>query len=96
MVRTQIQLPDNLYKEIKRIADERELSLAELARRGLEYMVSISLPARESRKNKWTLPDSIDLGGAPVATEKDWRELANETAAIPVKKKIRSGKNAVV
>ena len=31
MVRTQIQLPDYLYKEVKRIAEERELSLAELA-----------------------------------------------------------------
>ena len=96
MVRTQIQLPDYLYKEVKRIADERELSLAELAKRGLEYMVSISLPAREGRKSKWELPGSINLGGPPLAAEKEWRELANETTAIPVKKKNRSGKNAVV
>ena len=69
MVRTQIQLPDYLYKEVKRIAEERELSLAELARRGLEYVVSVSLPIRDSRKGKWTIPDSINLGGAPLVPE---------------------------
>ncbi len=93
MVRTQIQLPDYLYKEVKRIAGERELSLAELARRGLEYVVSISLPVRESRKSKWVLPPIIDLGGQPLAPEREWRELANEMAVNPVKRKKRSGKN---
>jgi predicted DNA-binding ribbon-helix-helix protein len=30
MIRTQIQLPDALYREVKRVAAEREMSLAEL------------------------------------------------------------------
>lgn len=90
MVRTQIQIPDYLYKEVKRIAVERELSLAELARRGLEYVVSVSLPVRESRKGKWELPASINLGGTPLVPEREWRVLANESAIIPVKKKKRT------
>ena len=93
MVRTQIQLPDYLYKEVKRIAEERELSLAELARRGLEYVVSVSLPVRDSRKGKWVIPDPINLGGVPLAPETEWRALANEAAPMPVRKeKRRRGK----
>jgi hypothetical protein len=38
MVKTQVQIPDDLYKRAKEIAKEREMSLAEVMRRGLEYM----------------------------------------------------------
>jgi hypothetical protein len=39
MVRTQIQLPDALYERAKQFAADREMSLAELARRGLELLL---------------------------------------------------------
>ena len=39
MVRTQIQLPEPLYREIKRIACAQEWSIAEVIRRGAEAMV---------------------------------------------------------
>ncbi|HCE44624.1 MAG TPA: antitoxin [Lentisphaeria bacterium] len=89
MVRTQIQLPEHLYREVKKIASERELSLAELTRRGLEYVVSVYLPKEGSKTEKWMLPESIDLGGAPLVSESDWRELANESMPAHVK---RTGK----
>ena len=38
MVKTQVQIPDWLYQRAKQIAREREISLAEVMRRGLEYM----------------------------------------------------------
>ena len=38
MVKTQVQIPDDLYRRAKQIAEEREISLAEVMRRGLEYM----------------------------------------------------------
>lgn len=38
MVKTQVQIPDSLYQRAKQIAREREMSLAEVMRRGLEYM----------------------------------------------------------
>jgi hypothetical protein len=40
MTRTQIQLPDELYQRAKAFAAQRELSLAEVTRRGLELFLS--------------------------------------------------------
>jgi len=39
MIRTQIQLPEPLYREIKRIARDQDWSLAEVIRRGAEAVV---------------------------------------------------------
>ena len=39
MTRTQIQLPDELYQRAKAFAAQRELSLAEVTRRGLELFL---------------------------------------------------------
>ena len=41
MVRTQIQLPDDLYARAKKLCESREISLAEMARRGIEYILSV-------------------------------------------------------
>jgi len=38
MVKTQVQIPEALYERAKEIARQREMSLAEVMRRGLEYM----------------------------------------------------------
>jgi hypothetical protein len=84
MVRTQIQLPDHLYREVKTIAEQRELSFAELTRRGLEYVVRVYQPLGDSPVSaKWRLPDPIDFGGAPLVSEENWREVANESYEIP-------------
>ncbi|GAB4117170.1 MAG: antitoxin [Wenzhouxiangellaceae bacterium] len=74
MIRTQIQLPDELYREAKRIAAEQEISLAEVLRRGLEHMQRIYPPRPDQRP--WRPPAPISLG-AFQAPEDDWRELAN-------------------
>ena len=39
MVRTQIQLPEPLYREIKKIALQQDWSIAEVIRRGAENVV---------------------------------------------------------
>jgi|APFre7841882724_1041349.scaffolds.fasta_scaffold06917_3 hypothetical protein len=36
MIKTQIRLPDDLNREAKRVAREREISLAEVVRRWVE------------------------------------------------------------
>jgi|LauGreDrversion4_2_1035121.scaffolds.fasta_scaffold1237385_1 hypothetical protein len=54
MIKTQIQLPDELYHRAKAIAKEREWSLAEVVRRGLEHMAR-AYPLRASDQ-KWKLP----------------------------------------
>ena len=54
MIKTQVQLPDELYYKAKAIAEQREWSLAEVVRRGLEYM-ALTYPVRASAK-QWVLP----------------------------------------
>ena len=44
MIKTQVQIPDGLYRKAKQIAKEREWSLAEVMRRGLEYMTNACPP----------------------------------------------------
>ena len=81
MVRTQIQLPDALYAQAKRVAERQEMSLAELVRRGLEHMTRV-YRADESPGPEWTLPEPLALGEflAPV---EDWRVLAGAAGAEP-------------
>ena len=75
MTRTQIQLPDALYTEAKRIAKRHEISLAELVRRGLEHIVRL-YPPDEKANDGWALPAPLALGDF-LAPAEDWRELAN-------------------
>ncbi len=49
MVKTQVQIPDSLYRRAKQIAQEREISLAEVMRRGLEYMSQTHPPLGEGQ-----------------------------------------------
>jgi hypothetical protein len=76
MIKTQVQIPDDLYREAKRVASEREISLAEVMRRGLEYIVRAYPPLQKDPRG-WTPPTPRKLGGfrAPVS---QWRELAND------------------
>jgi hypothetical protein len=76
MIRTQVQLPDELYRDAKRVAEEHEVTLAEVVRRGLEHMIRI-YPPREQAAGGWRLPEPRSLGRFH-APEDRWRELANE------------------
>lgn len=76
MVRTQVQLPDDVYREAKRIAAEREISLAEVVRRGLEHMARI-YPATRKAAGEWKLPAAQRLGEFQAPAE-EWRDLAND------------------
>jgi hypothetical protein len=42
MIETRLQIPDDLYREAERVAGEREITLGEVVRRGLEYIVRVS------------------------------------------------------
>jgi len=72
MTRTQIQLPDELYNRAKRLAAKMEISLAEVTRRGLEYMLSVSCEEDNSAKT-WELPRARSLGGRDPFADPDWR-----------------------
>ena len=64
MTRTQIQLPDELYQRAKAFAAQRELSLAEVTRRGLELFLD-RFPSSEPSHSAWQLP-RVDAGGIKV------------------------------
>ena len=79
MVRTQIQLPDELYQRAKQFAAERELSLAEITRRGLEIFLS-RFPASVSPSAAWQLP-SVDGGGIKLPL-RQLRDVATDDEAL--------------
>lgn len=50
MTRTQIQLPDDTFARAEQVCAAREISLAELARRGIEYILSVYAPAADAQR----------------------------------------------
>ena len=78
MVRTQIQLSDALYDEAKRVAREREMSLAEVVRRGVEYITRVYPPVTDNEP--WSPPAPSDLGPFKAPPE-DWRLIVNDPAS---------------
>ncbi len=78
MIRTQIQLPDALYREAKRVAEEREISFAEVVRRGIEYITRV-YPSTDTAEEPWSLPTPRRLGSF-VAPVEEWRLMAEERA----------------
>lgn len=61
MTRTQVLLPDEIYQRARRQAEAREISLAELTRRGLELILEQYAPA-EAVRQQWTLPVVQGMG----------------------------------
>ena len=59
MVRTQIQLPDPLYHEIKRIAQEQDWSIAEVLRRGAEAVLRAYPTHKQKKTSLWKLPPPL-------------------------------------
>ena len=84
MVKTQIQIPDDLYRRVKRLAEAQEWSLAETLRRGAELLLVTRPTPSEFRSSAWKLgpPAHTKLKRNPFA-DPDWREHANfSTAAM--------------
>jgi hypothetical protein len=54
MIKTQVQLPDELCRTAKAIAAQREWSLAEVIRRGLEHMATAYSVSKTA--SPWKLP----------------------------------------
>jgi hypothetical protein len=79
MVRTQIQLPDELYQRAKTFAAQRELSVAEITRRGLELFLD-RFPSTEPAQSHWKLP-CVDAGGIKVPLESFRDIVADEESS---------------
>lgn len=61
MTRTQIQLPDETYARAKKLCKAREIPFAELARRGIEYILSVYAPESDANRD-WQPPKPRNLG----------------------------------
>ncbi len=62
MIRTQIQLPDEIFAKAKKLCESREISMAELARRGIEYILSVYAQNPGGQQNDWQPPKPRRLG----------------------------------
>ena len=79
MIKTQVQIPNELFEKAKQVAASKEWSFAEIVRRGLEQMV-LRFPNGAARQSAgtWRLPSAVDLGlSADPFADPDWREIAN-------------------
>ena len=90
MTKTQVQIPDHLYEEAKRIARDYEMSLAEVFRRGLEKMLPY-YPPRDippAKGKGWNLPMPQRRGAADLDA-RQLRDLArqDELSSIPARKR---------
>ncbi len=72
MTRTQIQLPDDVFAKAKKVCEAREISMAELARRGIEYILSV-YAQDPGAVDDWQLPQPRNLG---------WRGLSHEEIKV--------------
>lgn len=66
MTKTQIQLPEDLYNRVKDFAREREWSLAETFRRGVEELLR-HYPAKPTAAGDWHPPKGQNLGCKPMS-----------------------------
>lgn len=65
MTRTQIQLPDPLFKRLRSIAKAKDISLAEIVRREMEKYVE-TFPEDLEPKKPWKFPVLPGSGGHKV------------------------------
>ena len=79
MIRTQIQLPDEMFQRVKVLADAQEWSMAEAVRRALEGLLAVYGGARVP-SSEWSMP-VLDLGVRLIADDESLRGLANERGA---------------
>ena len=61
MIRAQIQLPDEVFARAKKVCEAREISFAELARRGIEYILSV-YPPEPGKLEDWRPPRPRRVG----------------------------------
>ena len=75
MIRTQLQLPQDVYARTKAFAEEREISMAEVFRHAIiEYMNLRSTALKPVRKDEWEFP--VVMGHTCIkdpCADPDWR-----------------------
>jgi hypothetical protein len=62
MTKTQIQVPEELFQELRTFAKQREWSLAETFRRGAELLLQVYPEASSQASVAWMPPTSNRVG----------------------------------
>jgi hypothetical protein len=97
MVRTQIQLPDEIYRRARQLAKSREISMAELVRRSLELLMS-QYPDPASTLEDWSMPKPMHLGwkGLDDSEIKEFAQMSSMESELTSKSaaKMKVKKNA--
>ena len=88
MTRTQIQLPDDVYARARKVCESREISLAELARRGLEYILSV-YSTEEEAPQEWHPPTPRKLGWMGLSDEEIKLEAQLTTSELLLTGRLR-------
>jgi hypothetical protein len=70
MIKTQVQIPDELFHRAKRVAAQNEWSFAETVRRGLEYITSVR-SVRGAASGSWSPLRGRDCGPF-LLPEEEW------------------------
>lgn len=75
MTKTQIQVPEELFTEVRDFARRREWSLAETFRRGVELLLETYVEDAPSASESWQPPTSSRVGWKGLTAE-ELRDLA--------------------
>jgi hypothetical protein len=78
MKRTQVQIPDPLYREVKRVARLRDWSVSEVFRRAAEQLVA-QYPD-DKHPGDWALPEPREMG-VPLVPPEEWRDVIADDEA---------------
>ena len=80
MIRVQIQLPDPLARQLKGIAGARDISFAELCRRGLERYANQWTVCTDDADKSWEFPTL-----PPNAMNEDQVQMRQESLATDLR-----------
>ncbi len=69
MNKTQIQIPEELFREVRAFSKKREWSLAETFRRGAELLLQVYPDAPAAPNAAWTPPTSSRVGWKGLSAE---------------------------
>ena len=75
MTKTQIQVPEELFEEVRSFAKRREWSLAETFRRGVELLMDVYFDPAGKPPASWTPPTSSLVGWKHLSAE-ELRDVA--------------------
>ncbi len=83
MTKTQIQVPEELFRRLRHFAKQREWSLAETFRRGAELLLEVYPESPSADKAGWAPPTSSEVGWKGL-TAAQLREAAFADADPPL------------